>query len=637
MSSAGNGFSLGQPKLYFETDGDGNQFLRVEEQRVEVRTADTVIESEELSSNNYAVRLTGEDTNTVSIIDVDITDTRNGVVLVGTGGATVYDVTFDGLELGNSRYGVAFRLGGKGGDGFAPETTDTTYIQRVTADGQIGVLESYRTSPNTDFIANERGNAPVYLRDITAENFSDGIVDNKSVIYIQNATFEEAYRVLRAHEGAEIIIANSELSSENGQALAWLGGPNAKISFYNTTWNGKPRPDADDVRGEGLSVEETLARIVELDHNPLPEIDPFFATSVEKTHIEIQEEDGTWTPLTIDGVEGGFPPIGDPRFDISSVVDGDAQIRVRYEANGEFGPYSDTLLIEDGVFAGYAEPVVIPEPAPEPASEDRLVMSEFTADKDGVEAQSAQLSAEGPVFEPQPENWDKSYSDVRDTLFEAFENEHDRSSDEKADYYVGTAGSNRYRGDQGNDFISGGAGNDRLFGGRDNDVLIGGDGADRLNGDKHDDFLDGGSGNDRLSGGTGDDVLVGGDGNDRLFADDGDDILVGGDGRDFLVGGKGADTYVFSRDDALDGQKDEIRGFSKNEGDKLDLSAVFGGAEINADNIDKFVSLEQKGNRTELKVDLDGDGEEFVVLAEIKDFDRNLSVQDLLDDDQIIV
>lgn len=123
----------------------------------------------------------------------------------------------------------------------------------------------------------------------------------------------------------------------------------------------------------------------------------------------------------------------------------------------------------------------------------------------------------------------------------------DGTGNDLANTIVGNAGANR---------LSGGAGNDILYGGAGDDILDGGTGDDTLVGDE---------GNDTLYGGAGDDVLVGGAG---------EDVLVGGPGMDTLTGGSGADRFVFKVGDldADPAKSDRITDFSRDEGDKIDLS-----------------------------------------------------------------
>ncbi|WP_201860985.1 right-handed parallel beta-helix repeat-containing protein [Microvirga soli] len=83
--------------------------------------------------------------------------------------------------------------------------------------------------------------------------------------------------------------------------------------------------------------------------------------------------------------------------------------------------------------------------------------------------------------------------------------------------WIGTAGSNVFRGTSFDEDLSGRSGNDtiRAMGG--NDYVLGDSGHDRLYG---------GDGRDWLFGGTGNDRLHGGRGNDTLFGDTGRDVFV---------------------------------------------------------------------------------------------------------------
>jgi parallel beta-helix repeat protein len=108
-------------------------------------------------------------------------------------------------------------------------------------------------------------------------------------------------------------------------------------------------------------------------------------------------------------------------------------------------------------------------------------------------------------------------------------------------------------------------------GGGDDDDGVGGDGG----------LVTGTARNDRLFGSAGNDTVVGGAGNDNLYGRGGADLLQGGLGRDTLVGGAGEDTlegggaadrFVFRG--AAGAANDEILDFSRNQGDKIDLSGI---------------------------------------------------------------
>ena len=164
-------------------------------------------------------------------------------------------------------------------------------------------------------------------------------------------------------------------------------------------------------------------------------------------------------------------------------------------------------------------------------------------------------NANDVVVENADEGLDTVYSTVTYTLSANVENlllfgntAINGTGNDLANKIVGNAASN---------VLNGGGGNDSLYGGAGDDVLDGGDGDDTLIGD---------DGNDTLYGGAGADALVGGAGND---------VLIGGPGADNLTGGAGADRFVFRLGDlgADPSNTDVISDFSRDEGDKIDLSA----------------------------------------------------------------
>ena len=189
---------------------------------------------------------------------------------------------------------------------------------------------------------------------------------------------------------------------------------------------------------------------------------------------------------------------------------------------------------------------------------------------------------------------------------------------------MGNALDNIITGGAGPNRLLGGAGNDTLIGGAGNDVLDGGAGADKMVGGAGDDIYfvdnvgdqvieDANAGTDtvyssidytlptnvenlQLNGtatkGTGNELdntitgnailasyLDGGAGNDTLIGGAGDDVLIGGPGADTLTGGAGADRFTFSVGDlsADPAKTDTITDFSRNDGDKIDLTGFDGG------------------------------------------------------------
>jgi predicted extracellular nuclease/2',3'-cyclic-nucleotide 2'-phosphodiesterase (5'-nucleotidase family) len=173
------------------------------------------------------------------------------------------------------------------------------------------------------------------------------------------------------------------------------------------------------------------------------------------------------------------------------------------------------------------------------------------------------------------------------------------SGNSAGNFLAGNEGRDQLRGEDGDDKLDGGIGNDFLNGGNDRDTLLGGDG------------------NDLLTGGRGHDQLFGGKGDDDLFGGDGNDILVGGAGNDEMHGGAGVDVF---RLDSLEGV-DHIDDFTSKGGSKDKLSFVRSLFEdFDGDVADLFSegyvrAQNAPGNHTNVQVDVDGGGDNFVTIA----------------------
>jgi serralysin len=80
---------------------------------------------------------------------------------------------------------------------------------------------------------------------------------------------------------------------------------------------------------------------------------------------------------------------------------------------------------------------------------------------------------------------------------------------------------------------------------------------------------------DIIAGSDGRNVLAGLAGDDEIHGLRGNDNLVGGLGKDILFGGSGRDHFIFgAKKDSGIGLADEIRDFSRADGDRIDLSAI---------------------------------------------------------------
>ncbi len=196
----------------------------------------------------------------------------------------------------------------------------------------------------------------------------------------------------------------------------------------------------------------------------------------------------------------------------------------------------------------------------------------------------------------------------------------DQISGNTADNFLaGNEGRDQLRGEDGDDKLDGGIGNDFLNGGNDRDTLLGGDG------------------NDLLTGGRGHDQLFGGKGDDDLFGGDGNDILVGGAGNDEMHGGAGVDVFRLDSFEGIDGVADfTTKGASK---DKLSfVRSLF--EDFDAGVADLFSegylrAQNAPGNQTQVQVDIDGGGDNFITVAVLNGTISNntLASQTVLIDD----
>jgi Ca2+-binding RTX toxin-like protein len=181
-------------------------------------------------------------------------------------------------------------------------------------------------------------------------------------------------------------------------------------------------------------------------------------------------------------------------------------------------------------------------------------------------------------------------------------------------------------------------GNDTLYGGSENDSLTGGNGDDVLYGDAGTDTRWGSAGTDTLYGGDGNDNVNGEDGNDTLYGQAGNDTLKGGNGNDVLFAGAGdndlygeagADTFVFEAATAFD-TVDDIFDFNTTDGDIIDIVDLLTEYDPLTEALTDFVQITTSASHSNLAVDVDGGGNNFVHFAQIR------NVTGLTDEDALV-
>lgn len=135
----------------------------------------------------------------------------------------------------------------------------------------------------------------------------------------------------------------------------------------------------------------------------------------------------------------------------------------------------------------------------------------------------------------------------------------------------------------------------------------------------------------------GHDSLAGGAGADTLFGQEGNDILIGGQGDDLLIGGSGADAFVWQGGDlAGTTNGDLIADFNLAAGDRLDVADLLSGYQAGSD-VSGFLSFEAAGADTVLRIDTDGGGDNFQVLATLKGVAPPPDINTLVGNGQLVV
>ncbi len=161
-------------------------------------------------------------------------------------------------------------------------------------------------------------------------------------------------------------------------------------------------------------------------------------------------------------------------------------------------------------------------------------------------------------------------------------------------------------------------------------TLTGTSAADILRGGDGNDLIRGLAGADRLYGNGGDDTIDGGSGNDLIYGNAGNDRIIGGAGADTLTGGSGADLFIFR---TLAERGDKITDFSVSQGDKIQLTGIFGAEAFTQQQLVSggYVKLVDSSAGLRVMVDADGGGNGYVQLATLSGVTvASLGGQDIL-------
>jgi Ca2+-binding RTX toxin-like protein len=238
-----------------------------------------------------------------------------------------------------------------------------------------------------------------------------------------------------------------------------------------------------------------------------------------------------------------------------------------------------------------------------------------------------------------------------------------------------TGGAKNGTGNTFDNVLTGNAAANKLDGAAGNDTLIGGDGNDQYRVDsatdkivetwyggtadivmsavtyKLPDYVEslyllgssgiGGTGNDLanvIAGNAGANKISGSGGDDDLYGGSGNDTLIGGEGNDDVYGGPGSDKIDVSLGDdavhyASSGGIDEISGFDGHATggqDRLSMVDFFDVLDVDPDDRAERLHISKNGTTINVWVDVDGDKDFDVQVAQINTVDAITIGQDIL-------
>lgn len=283
----------------------------------------------------------------VYLENVDARDNRLGLVFTGDTDLRVYDYQFFNTvgTATNDRFAAAIKRD--------DDHNGSAEFLRVYADGMdVSATGKFNGSKNTDFFDNNNGRnadgGAVFFRDITAKNFYDAAFDAKSDVYIMNATISGTTTGLRVWNNDSIYIVNSEISGGPNSDLIKFTGNGGKIYYYNTTWNGKSRPDLSEITTWQVPKNQIqdvkLSNVIELKENPLPKFDPFFTVDDARYFVEVSVNGGAWRRVDVPNNGLLSEHVGDTLIELPNLGSGTYRLRAW---TVEDGKTSATVVSQD--------------------------------------------------------------------------------------------------------------------------------------------------------------------------------------------------------------------------------------------------------------------------------------------------
>ncbi len=166
--------SLGDYGPYYsgeESHAEEWYFVDLDQELAEGLDVNVIGRTVDGSQYGVKVRNIDDPGQTTYIANSDFSNVKYGIKLWAPGDTYIYNITINGVDDPNSRYGSGIQVGTK-----ESPATGITYVKNVVADGKDEPLSSYSTDNNHDFLTVEPESGPVYVKYVTAENFADGII-----------------------------------------------------------------------------------------------------------------------------------------------------------------------------------------------------------------------------------------------------------------------------------------------------------------------------------------------------------------------------------------------------------------------------------------------------------------------------
>jgi hypothetical protein len=198
--------------------------------------------------------------------------------------------------------------------------TTPTFLRDFYGNGVEQPDPTY-TRSNTDCFGSEGNNTVINIRYATCLNWGDGGVDTKSGTWnISNVTFNNVMRGLRMWDGANIVIADSIINSDDENI--WLFDQTVNIAYYNVLWCRNVANPAPGVAGcsftaplVGIDNGSAAGRVVQLQSHPfLGNAHQMMQQRGNGWRVEYSSNGGgTWQQMAL---PNGGANLGDPRYAI---------------------------------------------------------------------------------------------------------------------------------------------------------------------------------------------------------------------------------------------------------------------------------------------------------------------------------